>query len=188
MLQVVMARPCSAVACCLLLAAAPGARAQNSNIFREDVPPVPAPAPRPAPRPRSYAPPEPEVVAPAPAQTQPQPQPAITPAPVLLSANQIWARVRQVAAFAMPLSGAPPFDQTGTPPQYRALLGAGGPDTWQGNHAGDKAILVIEGIDGDGTCGVYLAKVRATIPPPFGRRSAQPLPPATGSWRQWFST
>ncbi len=75
MLRGVMVRVGGIVAFSLLLTAAP-ARAQNSDIFREDAPPAPAPAPRPAPRPRPYPPPEPEAVAPAVV-----PAPALPPSP-----------------------------------------------------------------------------------------------------------
>ncbi|HTW52375.1 MAG TPA: hypothetical protein VME45_10815 [Stellaceae bacterium] len=150
MLRVVVVLVVSVIVCCLLLAAAP-ARAQNSDIFREEAPPPPvaaAPAPKPAPRPRVYSPPEPEIVAPP-----PQPQPVVAPAPSLPPASQVWARVRQIAAsqgISVPLSGTPPFDVAGTPAQYRVLLGAWGPGMWQGNAGGEKIILVIQSIDGDG--------------------------------------
>ncbi len=135
----------------LLFAALPAA-AQNSDVFREDAPPpVAAPLPRVAPRPRYVPHPEPEIAAPTPA---PAPvQPAVVPAPALPPAGQIWARVRQVAqteGIRMPLASNPPFDEAGTLPQYRALLGAWGPGTWQGDPGGDKTILIIEGVDGDG--------------------------------------
>ncbi len=147
-----MVRVGSIVFGCLLLAALPAA-AQNANIFREDAPPPPAavPAPRVAPRPRYVPQPEPEIAAPAPVPATVQP--AVAPVPALPPAGQMWARVRQVAqteGISVPLSGSPPFDLAGTPPQYRPLLGAWGPGTWQGNPAGDKVIVIIEGVDSDG--------------------------------------
>lgn len=163
MLRVVMLRVSSAVVCCLLLAAAP-VRAQNSDVFREDAPPAPAapdhdpfqmapadPAPAPKPPSRPHPAPEPEAVAPAPPPVAPQP--AVAPAPAMPPADQLWARIRQVAqavGIRMPLASSPPFDEAGTPSQYRALLGAWGPGTWQGNSNGEKAILIVEGVDGSG--------------------------------------
>jgi hypothetical protein len=72
--------------------------------------------------------------------------------PALPSASQIWARVRQIGqaeGIRVPLAGNPPFDESGTPAQYRALLGAWGPGVWQGNPGGDRTILVVEGVDSD---------------------------------------
>jgi len=131
----------------LLLAGTP-ASAQSNDPFREATPPPPAGAPDPAPpRPRPAPEPEP-VVAPT-----PPPQPAVVPVPTLPSAAQIWARVREVAqaeSVRVPLASSPPFDVAGTPPQHRPLLGAWGPGTWQGSPAGDKVVLVIQSVDGDG--------------------------------------
>jgi len=125
----------------LLLVATP-AVAQSNDPFREVTPPsasapVPPPRPRPAPEQESgvYA------------------APQVVPAPALLSAGQIWARVREVAqaqGIAVPLASSPPFDVAGTPAQFRALLGAWGPGTWQGGSAGNKVILVVQSVDGDG--------------------------------------
>jgi hypothetical protein len=88
-------------------------------------------------------------------------QPTVAPAPTLPSAGQIWARVREVAqsqGILVPLSGTPPIDVSQTPPQYRALLGAWGPGTWQGNPAGDRAIMVIQSVEGDGTMHAVVGK------------------------------
>jgi hypothetical protein len=130
----------SIFAICGLLLAAPLAVAQSPDAFREATPPT-ASAPT-VPRPR----PSPEAVAPQ------SPEPAVAPAPTLPSAGQIWARVRQVAqaeGIGVPLAGIPAFDVAGTPPQYRALLGAWGPGAWQGNPGG-KMILIVQSADGDG--------------------------------------
>jgi hypothetical protein len=160
MLRIVMLRAGVVVTCCLLLAAAP-TRAQNSDIFREDAPPAAAPPPKLAPRPRIYSPPEPAAVAPA-------PQPAVVaPAPTVPSASQLWAKVRQAAAsqgIAVPLASSPPFDVAGTPPQYRTLLGAWGPGTWQGNPAGDRMIFVIEGVNDGSLRGVVGKSSDAWLP------------------------
>jgi hypothetical protein len=165
-----MVRIGSVIACCLLLAAAP-ARAQNSDIFREDAPPAPAPAPapKPAPRPHVYSQPEPEIVAPA---LPPAPaQPVVAPTPNLPSAAQLWTRVRQVAngeGIAVPLSGTPPFDLAGTPPQFRLLLGAWGPGVWQGT-SGEKTILVIQSVDSDGAVRGFVGKsAGASLPAAWG--------------------
>ncbi|HML09915.1 MAG TPA: hypothetical protein VK432_03580 [Stellaceae bacterium] len=146
----------------LLLAAVPAA-AQSNDPFREATPPQPqpvAPAPLP-PRPRPAPEPEP-VVAPA-----PPPQPAVAPVSTLPSAAQIWARVREVAqaeSIAVPLASSPPFDQAGTPAQFRALLGAWGPGTWQGGSAGEKMVLVIQSVDSDGAMHGVVGK---SAGPPF---------------------
>jgi hypothetical protein len=117
----------------LLLFAAPLALAQNSDPFRSASPSQSAPTP-----------------------TTPQPAPP-RPGPVVAStlppAPQIWANVRQVAqagGILVPLAGNPVFDESGSSPQYRALLGAWGPGTWQGDPAGEKIILVIQSVDASG--------------------------------------
>jgi hypothetical protein len=152
--------------------------AQNSDIFREDAPPAVAPAPRPAPHPRTYSQPEPEVAAPTP--PQPPLQPAVAPAPSLPSASQIWAKVRQVAAsqsISVPMASNPPFDVAGTPPQYRVLLGAWGPGTWQGNPGGDKAILVVEGVDGGGNIHVMACESEGGWQPGYWAMSTGSIAP-----------
>jgi len=115
----------------LLLFAASPALAQNSDPFRSASPSQPAPTPTTL---------QPTAPGPSVASTLP-------PAP------QIWANVRQVAqagGILVPLAGNPVFDESGSSPQYRALLGAWGPGTWQGDPAGEKIILVIQSVDASG--------------------------------------
>jgi hypothetical protein len=159
-----------AIVLCLLLAALP-AVAQNSDPFRSAAPPAPEPAPRPRPAPRVVEPESAVVVPlPAPAPVQPPPQPVAASVPNLPSASQIWARVRQIGqaeGIAIPLASNPPFDEAGTRPQYRGLLGAWGPGIWQGDPGGDKVILVVQGVDGEnslrGVVGTNGGKVAPAI-------------------------
>ena len=126
------------------------AAAQEPDPFRSAAPPVAAPAPASRPRPPPAPEIEPAFVAPPPA---PAPPVAAPPVPSLPTASQLWARVRQVAqaeGIAVPLSGNPPVDETGTAAQYRALLGSWGPGTWQGVPGGDKLLLVIQSVDAEG--------------------------------------
>jgi hypothetical protein len=59
-------------------------------------------------------------------------------------------QVAQAGGILVPLAGNPVFDESGSSPQYRALLGAWGPGTWQGDPAGEKIILVIQSVDASG--------------------------------------
>jgi hypothetical protein len=153
----------------LLLATLPAA-AQSPDPFRST---APAPAPAPRPRPAPTYPSEPAVVAP-----QPAPPPAAAAAPSLPSASQIWTRVREVAqaqGISVPLSGTRPLDETGTPQQYRALLGAWGPGTWQGDPGGDKAILVVESVDSSGYLHVVAGKSSGKTVPAAWVASVAPI-------------
>ena len=130
----------------LLLVSVP-ARAQNTDPFQSapvTTPAVPA-APAPTPRPQPHHPAEPDPYAAMPPSAYvPPPMPSLPPSGV------IWARVRQVAqtdGISVPLASDPPFDILSAPPQYRVLVGAWGPGTWQGTD-GDKLILIILGVDG----------------------------------------
>jgi len=138
-----MGRVCALAIGWLLLAAAP-AVAQSNDPFRETAPPQAGAAAPTLPHPRPALGAEPAA---------PSPQPGLALAPALPAAAQVWARVREVAqgqGIAVPLASSPPFDVAGTPPQYRALLGAWGPGAWQGGTAGSKIILVVQSVDGDG--------------------------------------
>jgi hypothetical protein len=54
-----------------------------------------------------------------------------------------------------PPTGNPVFDESGTSPKYRGLLGAWGPATWQNDPLGEKMILIIQSVDaGDNARGV----------------------------------
>jgi len=129
---------------CVLLASLP-AWAQSSDPF-QSAPVAPA-APKPRLQPRVRVEPDPAFTPPV--ATAPAP----APAPTLPPASAIWASVRQVAQAAgvnVPLASDPPFDTSGTPPQYRALLGGWGAGVWQGTPGGDKTMLIVLGVDGGG--------------------------------------
>lgn len=126
----------------------PPAQAQTADQF-QSAPVTPA-APKPRPQPRRPVAPEPEMVAPSVAPAPVPPPPAAN----LPSASEFWARVRQVAlaqGVDVPLASNPPFDATGTPPQFRALLGAWGPGIWQGAAGADRMMLIVLGVGGDGS-------------------------------------
>jgi hypothetical protein len=127
---------------CLLLVSLP-AGAQTSDQFQSA--PVAAPAPKPRPQPHPLVEPDPYAAAP-PATMAPAPAVASLP-----PSGAIWARVRQVAqtdGISVPLASDPPFDAASASPQFRILVGAWGPGTWQGTPGGDKLILIILGVDG----------------------------------------
>jgi hypothetical protein len=128
----------------LLLVSVP-ARAQNADPF-QSAPVVATPAPKPHPQPRSPVEPDPYVAAPPAALA-----PTLAPVASLPPSGVIWARVRQVAqtdGISVPLASDPPFDASSASPQFRILVGAWGPNAWQGSPGGDKLILIVLGVDG----------------------------------------
>lgn len=138
--------------------------------------PVAPAAPRPAPR--SYPAPRPREAVPPPAMVPAPTQPAGASVPPLPSTGQIWSRVRQVAqaeGIAVPLASSPPINEAGTPPQYRGLLGAWGPAAWQGSPAGDKIILVVQGVDAGGTVQAVAAISSGDTFPAMWQPSTSPM-------------
>ena len=128
---------------CLLLASLP-AEAQSNDPFQSA--PVAAPVPKPRPQSRPPVEPDPYTAAP-PAAIAPAPPPVANLPP----SGAIWTRVRQAAqtdGISVPLASDPPFDASNASPQFRILVGAWGPGTWQGSPGGDKLILIVLGVDG----------------------------------------